>query len=134
MVNRRFPCNIRDDFSGVPAIKKFFMDRLHLLYFLEKGLCRFPVKMLQRQYHVSIMFLSRLYQDFLQSMTFFRMGERGKMPPLGSPAAAEIKGLGTEKAAGNFPAARVLFCRWSEKVIIFNMLHYVLNAAMQNVT
>ena len=78
LVNRRFPCNIRDDFSGVPAIKKIFMDRLHLLDFLGKGLCRFPVKMLQRQYHVSIMFLSRLYQNFLQSMTFFRMGKGEK--------------------------------------------------------
>ena len=71
MVNQCFPPKMRDAFSGVPAIKKFFMDRLHLLDFLERGLRRFPVKMLQRQYHVPIMFLSGLYQVFLQSMTYF---------------------------------------------------------------
>lgn len=31
------------------------------------------------------------------------------MPPWGSPAAAEIKGLGKGKAAGTVPAARVFF-------------------------
>ena len=61
MVNRRFPCKKQGVFSGVPATEKFFMDRLHLLYFLEKGLYRFPVKMLQQQYHVSIMFEATFY-------------------------------------------------------------------------
>ena len=111
MVNRCSPCKMRDAFSGVPATEKFFMDWLHLLVFLEKGLCRFPVKNhtapISRFYHVSIMFVSRLSAKH----DILRMGEREKTPPWGSPAAAQIKGLGTEKAAGNFPAARVLFCR-----------------------
>ena len=71
MVNRCFPCKMQGVFSGVAATKNFFMDRLHLLDFFGKGLCRFPVKMLQRQYHVPIMFVSGLYQVFLQSMTYF---------------------------------------------------------------
>ena len=50
-------------FSGVPAIKKFFMDRLHLLDFLERD-CRFPVKdvtaPVSRFYHVCIGIVSSL--------------------------------------------------------------------------
>ena len=55
---------MRDAFSGVAAIKKFFMDRLHLLDFLERGLCRFPVKdftaPVSRFYHVCIGIVSSL--------------------------------------------------------------------------
>lgn len=61
---------VRGAFSGVPATKNFFTDWLHLLDFFGKVLCRFPVKMLQLQYHVSIMFVSGLYQAFHQRMTF----------------------------------------------------------------
>ena len=70
LVNGCFPYKVRDVFSGVPAIKKFFMDKLYLLAFLGKGLCCFPVKMLQWQYRVPIMSVSGLYQDFLQRITF----------------------------------------------------------------
>ena len=115
MVNRCSPCKMRDAFSGVPATKKFFMDRLHLLDFLGKGLCRFPVKndtaAISRFYHVSIGIVSSLSAKH----DIFRMGESVKMPPWGSPAAAEIKGLGQEKTAGAFPAARVIFCRPFQK-------------------
>ena len=39
-----------------------------------------------------------------------------------------------EKAAGTVPAARMFFLSIiSEKVIIFGMLHYILNIVMQNV-
>ncbi len=64
MVNRLSPCKMRGGFSGVPAIKKFFMDRLHLLDFLERGLRRFPVKndtaAISRPYHVYIGIVSSL--------------------------------------------------------------------------
>ena len=56
------------------------------------------------------------------------------MPPWESPAAVSIKGLGKEKAAGLFRLPVSLFCHKSEKVIIFNVFHYILNIAMQNVT
>ena len=55
---------MRDAFSGVAAIKNFFMDWLHLLDFLGKGLCRFPVKndtaAISRFYHVCIGIVSSL--------------------------------------------------------------------------
>ena len=54
---------MRGVFSGVPAVKKFFMDRLHLLDFLERD-CRFPVKdvtaPVSRFYHVCIGIVSSL--------------------------------------------------------------------------
>ena len=83
---------MRDAFSGVAAIKNFFMDRLHLLDFLGKGLCRFPVKndtaAISRFYHVCIGIVSSLSAKH----DIFPHGEKRKMPQWGSPAAAETEG------------------------------------------
>jgi len=63
------------------------------------------------------------------------MGEREKSLSRGSPAAAEIKRLGKRKSSRNCPGCPYVFLSIiSEKVIIFDMLHYILNIAMENVT
>ena len=92
LVNRCFPCKMRGVFSGLPVTEKFFMDRLHLLDFLERGLRRFPVKndtaAISRFYHVCIGIVSSLSAKH----DIFPHGEKRKMPQWGSPAAAETEG------------------------------------------
>ena len=97
MVNRCFPCKMRDAFSGVPATKKFFMDWLHLLVFLEKGLCRFPVKNhtapISRFYHVCIGIVSRLSAKH----DIFPHGGIKKNAAAWKPCGGRNKGIGDRK-------------------------------------
>lgn len=135
MVNRRFPCKMRGVFSGVAATKNFFMDRLHLLDFLGKGLCRFPVKnvtaAISRFYHVSIGIVSSLSAKH----DIFPHGGKRKNATVGKPCGGRNKGIGGKEKQPELSRLPVCFLSIiSEKVIIFGMLHYILNIAMQNVT
>lgn len=109
MVNRCFPCKMRDAFSGVPATKKFFMDWLHLLVFLEKGLCRFPVKNhtapISRFYHVSITFVSRLSAKH----DIFPHGGKGENAAAWKPCGGRNKGIGNRKGSRKFPGCPCTF-------------------------
>ena len=135
MVNRCFPPKMRDAFSGVAAIKNFFMDRLHLLDFLGKGLCRFPVKndtaAISRFYHVSIGIVSSLSAKH----DIFPHGGKRKIATVGKPCGGRNKGIGARKNSRSFPGCPCNFLSpISEMVIIFDMLHYILDIAMQDIT
>ena len=88
-------------------------------------------------YSCNITFLSVFYHDCIKDFCkerHFPHGEREKMLSWGSPAAAGIEGLGERKSSRNCPGCPYVFLSIiSEKVIIFGMLHYILNIAMQNV-
>lgn len=69
-------------------------------------------------YRLNITFLSVLYHDciktFCKERHFTQEGKR-KTPPYGSPAAAEIKGLGERKSSQNCPGCPCVFCRLFQK-------------------
>ena len=135
MVNRCFPPKMRDAFSGVPATEKFFMDRLHLLDFFGKVLCRFPVKndtaAISRFYHVSIGIVSSLSAKH----DIFPHGGKRKIATVGKPCGGRNKGIGARKNSRSFPGCPCDFLSpISEMVIIFDMLHYILDIAMQDIT
>lgn len=97
--------------------------------------CPFPVKNVtvpkSRFYQFSITIALRISAK----KDIFPHGEKEKLLSRGSPAAAGIKGLGERKGSRNCPGCPYVFLSIiSEKVIIFGMLHYILNIAMQNVT
>ena len=126
---------MRGVFSGVAANEKFFMDRLHLLDFLERGFCRFPVKndtaAISRFYHVCIGIVSSLSAKH----DIFPHGGKRKNAAVGKSCGGRNKGIGARKSSRKFPGCPCNFLSpISEKVIIFDMLHYILDIAMQDIT
>ena len=88
-------------------------------------------------YSSKITFLSVFYhdciKDFCKERHFSAWGKR-KTAVTGKPCGGRNKGIGGKKRQPELSRLPVCFLSIvSEKVIIFGMLHYILNIAMQNV-
>ena len=88
-------------------------------------------------YRFNLSFLSVFYhdciKDFCKERHFSAWGKR-KTAVTGKPCGGRNKGIGGKKRQPELSRLPVCFLSIvSEKVIIFGMLHYILNIAMQNV-
>ena len=89
-------------------------------------------------YRLNITFLSVLYHDciktFYKERHFTQEGKK-KNAAVWKPCGGRNKGIVGKKEQPELSRLPVCFLSIvSEKVIIFGMLHYILNIAMQNVT
>lgn len=89
-------------------------------------------------YGLNITFLSVLYHDciktFCKERHFTQEGKK-KNAAVGKPCGGRNKGIAGKEKQPELSRLPVCFLSIvSEKVIIFGMLHYILNIAMQNVT
>ena len=92
----------------------------------------------KKYYRFNITFLSVFYHDciktFCKERHFTQEGKR-KNAAVGKPCGGRNKGIAGKEKQPELSRLPVCFLSIvSEKVIIFDMLHYILNIAMQNVT
>lgn len=95
--------------------------------------CPFPVKnvtvSISRFYQFSITIALR----FSAKKDNFRIGGKEKMIVMGKPCGGRDKGSKERKGSRNCPGCPCAFCGQSEKVIIFDMLHNILNITVQDI-